>query len=216
MHYDLNYAKKSNLLSELSEKYGSDKGCVVEGSIHRGGWPYHCYTDIYDFFLSGMKSTALNILECGIGTNNPNLPSSMGIHGQPGASLRMWRDYFVNANIIGIDTDQDIMFSENRISTFVVDQTNSESIQKFKDKIDVEFDLILDDGLHQYAAQLNLFKNMFDRVKKDGFYIIEDCHGSYHKLLEYLEEHKYQFVGFYGERKHNIDGWDSFIIIKNS
>jgi SAM-dependent methyltransferase len=214
INYDAHYAKQANILSELSEKYGSDKGSIIEDRMHRSGWPHHCYTDIYDFFLSGIRNTASDILECGIGTNNPNLPSSMGPNGQPGASLRMWRDYFPNAEIIGIDIDPNIMFSEDRIKTFVVDQVSPYSIQKFKDEVKVEFDLIVDDGLHQYIPQLTLFENMFDRVKQGGIYIIEDCHGSYHKLLKYLKENKYQCIGFYGERKHNIDGWDSFILVK--
>ena len=34
----------------------------------------------------------------------------MGIKGKPGASLRVWKDYFPNANIIGVDIDENILF----------------------------------------------------------------------------------------------------------
>ena len=39
------------------------------------------------------------MFECGLGTNNPNLKSNMTENGIPGASLRVWRDYFFNAKI---------------------------------------------------------------------------------------------------------------------
>ena len=71
------------------------------------------------------------MIECGIGTNNPNIPSSMGIKGKPGASLRMWRDFFPNATVIGVDIDKNILFSETRIQTFQCDQTDKLSISQF-------------------------------------------------------------------------------------
>ena len=59
------------------------------------------------------------------------LKSSMGVNGQPGASLRMWKDYFPNASIFGCDIDRDVLFSEERIKTFHCDQTSAKSISNF-------------------------------------------------------------------------------------
>ena len=39
----------------------------------------------------------------GIGTNNPNIESSMGKDYKPGSSLKVWKEYFLNANIFGAD-----------------------------------------------------------------------------------------------------------------
>ena len=39
------------------------------------------------------------VFECGLGTNNPDLQGNMTVDGMPGASLRVWRDYFKNAQI---------------------------------------------------------------------------------------------------------------------
>lgn len=208
-NYSVSFTNKNNLLSELSYKYGSDKGSSTEDIQHPSGWNFHKYTQIYDFILNGIRNTATDILECGIGTNNPNVESSMGINGTPGASLRMWRDYFPNANIIGIDIDPGIMFKEERIETFVVDQADTRSINEFKNKIDVKFDLILDDGLHAYHAQQNLFDNTFDLVKDGGLYIIEDCGSSFDPLLNYLKDKGHQYLGFDANHKY-----DSFIVIK--
>ena len=213
-HFDLQCSKENNILSLLSEKYGSDKGSTGDIRPHKSGWLYHSYTDIYDFFLHGIKNTALNVLECGIGTNDPDLTSSMGINGTPGASLRMWKEYFQNADIYGIDIDPKIMFTEERIKTFVVDQTSVESIKKFKETVNVNFDFILDDGLHAYIPQLILFENMIDRLNPGGIYIIEDCFNSYSNFIEYLKDKGYQYLAIHGDEKSGMQLYDSFILIK--
>jgi hypothetical protein len=71
------------------------------------------------------------IFECGLGTNNPNLASNMTDTGMPGASLRVWRDYFRNAKIYGGDIDKEILFEEDRIKTFYVDQLDTSSINSY-------------------------------------------------------------------------------------
>ena len=114
----------------LADKYGSDKGEVLpESNPYR--WPSHSYADFYGLVFGIRRNDIKNVIECGLGTNNPNLKSSMGIDGKPGASLRMWRDFFPSANVIGCDIDKEVLFSEDRINTYFCDQTSSESINNF-------------------------------------------------------------------------------------
>ena len=81
---------------------------------------------------------------------------------RPGASLRVWRDFFPNANIYGADVDKKILFSDNRIYTFYVDQFNPQSIQEMWKNVDQDnFDLIIDDGAHYLKLIKNLFENLF-------------------------------------------------------
>ena len=47
-----------------------------------------------------------------------------------------------------------------------------------------DFDLIIDDGLHNYKAALTLFLNSYEKLKKGGIYIIEDVD------FEYLDQLK--------------------------
>jgi len=42
-----------------------------------------------------------------------------------------------------------------------------------------DFDIIIDDGLHTYEAAITLFLNSFDKLKKNGIYIIEDINFIY-------------------------------------
>lgn len=115
------------------------------------------------------------VFECGLGTTNSVFANNMGPAGRPGASLRVWRDYFPNAIICGGDIDESILFSEERIRTFPVDQTSPLSVQRLWEAVgDSGFDLIIDDGMHTFTAGSCLFENSFSRVRENGLYVIED------------------------------------------
>ena len=104
--------------------------------------------------------------------------------GKPGASLRVWRDYFPNAVIYGADIDRDILFTEDRIKTFYIDQLDPIAIKECWSSInEKDFDFIVDDGLHTFDAGLTLFIQSIDRLSMDGVYIIEDV--AINDLIEY-------------------------------
>ncbi|MCB0379750.1 MAG: hypothetical protein KDD24_00745, partial [Flavobacteriales bacterium] len=119
-----------------------------------------------------------NILEIGIGSIVPNIPSSFHVnlfnrpHYTPGGSLRVWRDFFVNSNVYGVDIDENCMFEEERIKTILCDSRNKKCLDLNLNNL--FFDLIIDDGLHEYDSQKDTFKNLYFRLKENGFYIIED------------------------------------------
>ena len=151
---NLNYTVNSspNLkLTNLMNLYGSDKG---------GKNNHHNYSDFYSELFFNKRKEIKNFLEIGLGTNNTNMPSNMGKNGMPLASLKAWRDFFENANIYGADIDRDILKNDERIKTFYVDQTNPIEIKKMFENIGVKkFDIILEDGLHEYSANICFFEN---------------------------------------------------------
>jgi hypothetical protein len=165
----------ANPIARLCDQHGSDKG-----SLHAGPHPYpwapHSYADIYDLLFRPLRRRVRAVLECGIGSNDPAVPSSMGASGCPGASLRVWRDFFPEAQIYGIDIDEKTLFTEERIVTHRVDQTSRESIAAFLAALpaDLRFDLIIDDGLHEVHAGTTLFAALSPRLAEDGLYVIED------------------------------------------
>jgi len=172
---DYRFSKISgdNYLATLCEKYGSDKDSVTNKYLF--DWPAHNYAAIYEFIFRDIRYSIKNVFECGIGTNNLTIKSNMGKSGRPGASLRVWQDYFPNALIYGGDIDESILFSEDRIKTFHLDQTSPISIAKFFNLCgEIKFDLMIDDGLHEYEAGITLFSNSFSYLSKFGTYIIED------------------------------------------
>jgi len=167
--------KEEQALNALCELHGSDKGFILDSKESRPyGHEPHTYTRVYADLFSKHKDQELVLFECGIGTNNPNLVSSMGANGRPGASLRVWRDYFPKSTIYGADIDSSTLFTEDRIFTGYMDQTNPESIKGFWEKYDIYPNIIIDDGLHRFSAGVTLFENSFNRLTPGGVYIIED------------------------------------------
>jgi hypothetical protein len=156
-------------LSDLFNHYGSDKD--------RNG-----YSHLYSILFDSIKNDKLNILEIGIGTMIPGACSSMKNYMpetyKPGASHRAWRDYFVNSNIYGADIQQDTQFSEDRINTFLLDSTNQYEVINLMSNLNIQFDIIIDDGWHFDEAQKKTLINFFPYLKENGLYIIEDIYPS--------------------------------------
>ena len=214
---NISYINSTNILSELSEKYGTDKGFVNINSKKPYNWIPHSYTSYYHSIFDLSKENIKLIFECGIGTNDLEIKANMTKNASPGASLRMWRDYFINADIYGGDIDKNILFEEERIKTFFVDQLNTNSIKSMWKSINVEnFDIIIDDGLHEPEANYNFFINSFDKLKKDGVFVIEDVSNKY---LVYLQNKLRNYdidiiVGFTQSKK--VFGDNNLIIIRKT
>jgi hypothetical protein len=191
---------RQSKFSALCDKYGSDKGEIATTG-HPYPWPSHTYADFYEGKFGHCRDYIRNVFECGIGTNNPAFRSSMGQAGKPGASLRVWRDYFPNAHIHGADIDRGILFREERISTFHVDQTSPDSIRLLWNSLSrIEFDLMIDDGLHTYEAGICMFEHSFSMLREAGIYIIEDVQvGALINFRNYFasRHHKVEFVNLY-------------------
>jgi len=133
----------------------------------------HNYHHLYGSILSD-QANIKNIFEIGLGTNNTDVVSNMGANGKPGASLRAFRDHCPNARIFGADIDKRILFKEERIETFFVDQTDSATFVSLASKIPNDFDLVIDDGLHSPHANVESLRFGLSIIKKGGWMIIED------------------------------------------
>ena len=157
--------RSTDELSKLALKYGSDK-CPAIG---------HLYTPEYHRLLEPVRTSTRLLLEIGIGNARLMVPL-VGSEYKPGASQRMWRDYFPNAQIVGCDILRDVLFSEERIQTFYVDQSDPSSLTSLvvNDMRAEQIDIIVDDGSHKKEHQCISFKTLWPYVSTDGFYIIED------------------------------------------
>jgi SAM-dependent methyltransferase len=142
-------------LGQLFIKYGSDKKS-------------HNYHYAYAEIVKGAK----NILEIGLGTKNQSLVSSM-MQGTPGGSVRAFRDFLPSALIVGADIDRNILFSEERIETFYLDQTDLSTYKQLPARA---YDVIIDDGLHTVDANLTVLIFAITALKPGGWIVIEDIH----------------------------------------
>ena len=85
-----------------------------------------------------------------------------------GQSLRMWREYFTNARIIGYDIrDNGVQCPGCKL--VYKDATDSNSFNEINN-----LDIIIDDGSHQFDHQLKSLIFLFDKLKSGGLYVIED------------------------------------------
>jgi hypothetical protein len=138
----------------------------------------HDYHILYSYIFYKLgKNSKLNILEIGLGTNNPSLVSTMGINGTPGASLRAFKEYLPNASIYGADVDKDILFESDRIKTSYVDQLDINTLNNLTNIFgNINYDLIIDDGLHSIGANLNTLLFALNNLNDNGWIVIEDIH----------------------------------------
>ena len=196
-------------LTELMNYYGSDKGGINN---------HHNYSEYYSEIFYQKKNEIKNFLEIGLGTSNEKLPSNMGKDGKPLASLRAWRDYFLNANIYGADIDRDILRNEDRIKTYYVDQTNPDTINDMFKEIGVSnFDIILEDGLHEFNANICFFENSIKYLALNGTYIIEDVYyKDQEKFINYFKKLKYNFAIIDIFHQKNIANNCLIVIKKNN
>jgi hypothetical protein len=172
--------------------FGSDKGDPIESGNHN-------YTQTYDQLFKDIRKEKLRIFELGLGTNNPNFPSNMGVNGKPGASLRGWKQYFKNSEIFGADIDKGILFEEDHINTFYCDQNNGDAIREMWAKPELEsgFDIIIEDGLHIYESNVNFFENSIHKLYVGGYFIIEDImHYTLDRWAVKLGEWRVKYPGF--------------------
>ncbi len=175
-----------NNLTNLMNKYGSDKG---------GKNNHHNYSLFYAEIFGTKRKLIKNFLEVGLGTNNTSIPSNMGESGKPLASLMAWRDYFPNANIFGADIDKEILKNDDRIKTCFVDQTDPSTISEMFKNFGVDkYDIIIEDGLHEYNANITFFENSISHLSNDGIFIIEDIYyKDIKKFKKYFSNKNYNF-----------------------
>jgi hypothetical protein len=159
----VNTNNRSNL-KLLLDKHGSDKAST------------HSYHLLYQPILLKVDTTFggenIRLMEIGLGTNNIDVKCNMGVYGRPGASARAFRDFLPGAQIDGADIDRRILFNEERIRTFWVDQLSKQSLTDlFKGQA---YHLVIDDGLHTFEANLNTVVAAMDAVVPGGWIAVED------------------------------------------
>jgi hypothetical protein len=134
------------------------------------------YTPVYSALFKERCDQPLRVFELGLGSNNPDVPSNMGVFGAPGASLRGWRELFPHALVYGADIDRRILFQEDRIKTFYCDQLDQSSIRELWAHPDLQdgADIIIEDGLHSLQANVAFLEGSLYHLRSGGIYVIED------------------------------------------
>ena len=208
----INYINNSSELCEIGKKYDTDKSSQrinVTDIRH-----CHPYTLFYDGIFKNKKDEPLKIAELGI------------LHG---ASILMWKEYFPNAEIYGFDYDSNLInnfkqrFNNDRVTLSNIDVTNKDSIVTAFSKLNILFDIIIEDTTHKFEDQIKVIENTYQYLKPGGILIIEDIFKSYnenayiHRLTPILKEFQdYYFIEL-DHNNRNSTGWNNdklFVLIK--
>lgn len=144
------------MLDSILQKYDCDKSS-------KG----HYYYTEYEKHLEPIREESIKILEIGI---------------FKGTSLRALHEYLPNAQIYGIDVftrvpakDIDIL-EKDRIHWLKADSTSITLDSKIqKEWGDIQFDVIIDDGLHTPEANKKTFQHLINRLAANGVYYVEDA-----------------------------------------
>jgi spermidine synthase len=121
---------------------------------------FHNYLDFYQKHLPGRDFKG-RLLEIGV---------------MDGLSVRMWREYYPDAEIVGIDIKDMSMFHNTdwnvpeSVKLITADGTKAKDMKPLG-----KFDIILDDGSHYMKDQQKSFELLYyNQLNEGGLYILED------------------------------------------
>jgi SAM-dependent methyltransferase len=137
-------------LSEIASRYDTDK------SVHTH------YTDNYERYFGSLRHEPVRLLELGV---------------KKGGSLLMWRDYFENGTIAGLDIEPaHVADTTGRIKVFQGMQHDHGLLDKVAQECAPDgFDIVIDDCSHIGVLARESFWHLFDNhLKPGGWYVIED------------------------------------------
>jgi hypothetical protein len=145
-------------LTEIANRLGTDKG-----TQH---FEYHSYTETYQELFYPLKDEKIKMLE--IGVADPRFP---------GASIKMWTEFFSNIDFIGFDINQDCKkYEKENVQIFIGDQSVTEDLNQCVSEYGGDYDIIIDDGLHTHFHHIKSFEVLYPHLKENGLYVIEDLH----------------------------------------
>jgi hypothetical protein len=125
----------------------------------------HSYIPVYEMLLAPYRRRGVQMLEVGVAS---------------GMSLRMWREYFSEGDVWGVDLsptplpgcDLTGLAAEMNHRLCFFDACNrGEADRNFAGR---QFDVIIEDASHTLEAQKAIWLNLSRYLAKDGLYVIED------------------------------------------
>lgn len=147
-------------LQEIGRKFGTDKSHHQHNGV--------TYLDIYEKYLAGKRDEVKTVVEIGV---------------WEGKSVKMWREYFPNATIYGVDIDPNAQqYSDDRIVIIQGDQNDPAFLADLAERLG-SIDVVIDDGSHITQHQICSYTHLSPALSPGGVYIIEDLSCSYEAIV---------------------------------
>lgn len=131
---------------------------------------HHGYTATYEPLLAHLRDEPITLLELGVGGHED---PALG-----GASLRMWRDYFSKATIVGLDVEAKA-FTIPGVTIVQGSQADPDTIASLAAQFG-PFDVVLDDASHLSSLTIRSWELLYPHLKAGAIYVVEDTHAAYH------------------------------------
>jgi hypothetical protein len=143
-------------LSVIGERCGTDK--VRD----------HHYTPHYHRRFKSLRDEPITLLEIGIGGYDDPLAG--------GESLRMWREYFTKATIVGLDIAMKAPIEGCHVEQG--DQSDPRVLHHLGETYG-PFDIIIDDGSHRMDDIQQSWVILWGYLNDGGWYCVEDLQTAY-------------------------------------
>lgn len=146
---------------------------------------YAHYIPLYEWHFEPIRATARTVLEIGV----------LG-----GGSLAMWREYFPNAMIYGLDIDPDANRIKqlnpwlDRVEIMIGSIFDHEVLANLASR---QWDVVIDDGPHFTRQQIETAKALLPSIQTPGVYWVEDL----------FPEQRGEFSTAWPLGRHGIYGW---------
>ena len=150
------------------------------------------YVDtFYNNLFMPIRESVTNVLEIGI---------------QYGESLLLWRDYFPNAEIYGVDiqTWNPSLSQEERLKLFYTDAYTTEFTSTLNNEF---FDIIIDDGPHTFDSMVFFLRHYISKLKPGGILVLEDIINKSwtHQLINVINTNYTNYITIFDMRNRIPD-----------
>lgn len=140
-------------LTRLAIRHGTDK------------FGFHDYTPRYHKLFARFRDRPLRLLEIGVGGYQDE--------DRGGQSLAVWRDYFPQGEITGIDIQKKVLDLGPRVRILQGSQVDADFLARVvADR--GPFDLIIDDGSHRNEHVVESWRLLWPTLAPGGVYVAED------------------------------------------
>ena len=155
-------------LERLANKYRSDKGRM----FYNG----HFYTRVYEKYLQPLRDDILTVFEIGLLRDDIKAWTPGGPDGPftDAPSLKMWKEYFTQAEIHGFDIQDFVGIDDERVKFTRGDQSNVNDLKRATENCSAPIKVIMDDGCHTSPHQQVSLGFLFQKLAPGGLYFIED------------------------------------------
>jgi len=127
----------------------------------------HSYLDVYSELFTPFKDKPINLIEIGI---------------YLGGSLRLFEEWFTQANIVGYDVTLEYMVVHPSKSKIIVKNCLDFTLDEFKD---YPPHIIIDDASHIVENQLKIVEICYPQLQPGGMLIIEDIQDVMHNKAKF-------------------------------